>query len=267
MLTVTVHETLCTLVKNISELPLLCQGISTGGYQEGLQDCRTGLLVHTFRIFDSLPAKQRRNTTREPCCCFSLVPIFSSMWLLLAIMLGKKARHARLWQVADLLGKRQGDFVEDHQHGGSHALLDRGLSDRHPGLCMYHLPLSLARRRPKEDWLWCGQAQRSRMLACLPCPQLLLSFLFLFASSSTQSDEAQRRRVFFWAIRKGDKLFKEIQTGCYVWSKNFSAEILPCALSPSKFVLQSNMPREANFNFNFDNVFDCTDCLWKRIFD
>ena len=40
-----------------------CQGISCGGHQQGLQDPRSALLKHVFKIFDQLPEPQRPGQT------------------------------------------------------------------------------------------------------------------------------------------------------------------------------------------------------------
>lgn len=51
---------------------LVCQGLSTGGYQRGLGDARSSLIRQVFVIFDGLPLNQRQDVLKSDLLRFAL---------------------------------------------------------------------------------------------------------------------------------------------------------------------------------------------------
>ena len=78
---------------------IVCQGVSCGGLQEGLNDDRSALVVHTFRTYDSLPRKQR------PCSQYSSSRMVGQQYIWETHRLARKVLY--LENVASLLSKKE----------------------------------------------------------------------------------------------------------------------------------------------------------------
>ena len=63
-----IHELNAWQNRPLANLTCAWQGISCGGKQRGLRDPRSSLLRHVFRVFDTIPSKQRPKTLTK--CSF-----------------------------------------------------------------------------------------------------------------------------------------------------------------------------------------------------